>query len=86
MFIRKDVETELAEVIENASYCDRIDVPGMGSLLFDHIILQENGKTYIQHSVRLEKDIFTEEDLGFLNGVFADIPGEMLKTKREVER
>ncbi|GHU01142.1 polyketide cyclase [Alphaproteobacteria bacterium] len=76
----------LTEVIENASYCDRTDVPGMGSLFFGHKILQENGKTYIQHSVRLEKDAFTEEDLGFLNGVFADVPESMLKIKREAEK
>jgi hypothetical protein len=76
----------LAEVIENASYCDRTDVPGMGSLFFDHKILQEAGKTYIQHSVRLEKDVFAEDDIGFLSNVFADVPGSMLKIKREVEK
>jgi hypothetical protein len=76
----------LAEIIENASYCDRTEVPGMGSLFFDHKILQEKGKTYIQHSVRLEKESFTEEDLGFLSAVFSDVPGSMLKIKREVEK
>jgi hypothetical protein len=55
-------------------------------LFFDHKILQENGKTYIRHCVRLEKDPFTEGDLGFLSGVFADIPGAMLSIKREVEK
>jgi hypothetical protein len=76
----------LTEVIEGASWCDRTDVPGMGSLFFDHQILREEGQTYIQHSVRLEKDRFGEEDLGFLNGVFADVPGAVLKIKREVEK
>jgi len=76
----------LAEVIENTSYCDKTDVPGMGSLFFDHKILQEHGKTYIQHSVRLEKEIFTVEDLSFLGGVFSDVPGSMMKIKREVEK
>ncbi|MDR1616208.1 MAG: polyketide cyclase [Syntrophomonadaceae bacterium] len=76
----------LTEVVEYASYCDRTDVPGMGSLFFGHRISQENGKTYIQHSVRLEKDTFTEEDLGFLSGVFSGVPGAMLKIKREVEK
>ncbi|MCL2625484.1 MAG: hypothetical protein FWD46_01525 [Cystobacterineae bacterium] len=76
----------LTEVIEYASYCDRTDVPGMGSLFFNHKISQENGKTYIQHSVRLEKETFTKEDLGFLNGVFADVPGAMMKIKQEVEK
>jgi hypothetical protein len=76
----------LTEVIINASYCDRTDVPGMGSLHFDHKILRENDKTYLQHSVRLEKANPTEGDLAFLSGVFADVPGAVLKIKREVEK
>jgi hypothetical protein len=76
----------LAEIIENASYCDRTDVPGMGSLFFDHNISRENGKTSIQHSVRPEKETFTEEDLGFLSGVFSDVPGSMLNNKWEAEK
>ncbi|GHT96867.1 hypothetical protein FACS1894122_15590 [Alphaproteobacteria bacterium] len=76
----------LTEVIENASYCDMTDVPGVGQLFFGHKILQVNGVTYIQHSVRLEKDELTEEDLSFLSGVFADVPGSMLKIKRAVEK
>ncbi|GHT78443.1 polyketide cyclase [Actinomycetota bacterium] len=76
----------LTDIVEYASYCDRTDVPGLGSLYFNHRILQENGLTYIQHSVRLDKDGFTEDDLGFLSGVFADVPGSILKIKREVEK
>ncbi|GHU36894.1 polyketide cyclase [Clostridia bacterium] len=76
----------LTEVVENAVYCDRTDVPGMGSLFFGHKILRENGKTYIQHSVKLEKDVLTDEDLGFLCGVFSDVPAAMMKIKREVEK
>lgn len=76
----------LTEVIEEASYCDRTDVPGMGSLFFEHKITEENGKTTIAHSVRLEKETITEQDLGFLSGVFADVPGSVMKIKREVER
>jgi hypothetical protein len=57
----------------------------MGSLFFSHRILQDNGQTYIQHSVRLEKEQFIEKDLGFLSGVFADVPGTLLKIKQEVE-
>jgi hypothetical protein len=81
-----EIAFTLTEVLENASYCDRTDIPEMGSLFFEHKILQENGKTYIRHSVRLEKETFTEGDLGFLSGVFAGIPGAMLKIKREVEK
>jgi hypothetical protein len=80
-----EMQFTLTEVIVNASYCDRTDVPGMGSLFFSHKILQEDGKTFVQHGVRLQKDRFTEEDLGFLNGVFSDVPGAVLKIKKEVE-
>ncbi|GHV01905.1 hypothetical protein AGMMS49521_2900 [Campylobacterota bacterium] len=76
----------LTEVIEYASYCDRTDVPNMGSLFFEHKIVQENGRTYIVHSVRLEKEGFSEADLGFLSGVFADVPASMFKIKRAAER
>lgn len=76
----------LVEVIENASYCDRTDVPGAGSLFFGHKILCEEGKTFIQHSVRLEKENFSEEDLAFLSGVFADVPEAILLIKQEVEK
>jgi hypothetical protein len=76
----------LTEVVEGASYCDRTDVPGMGSLFFGHQILREKGQTYIQHTVRLEKELFTEKDLGFLTGVFADVPGAILKIKQEAEK
>jgi uncharacterized protein YndB with AHSA1/START domain len=81
-----DMPFTLTEVVENASYCDRTDVPGMGSLYFGHKILRENGKTYIRHSVRLEKENPGEDDLGFLGGVFSDVPGAVLKIKREVEK
>jgi hypothetical protein len=76
----------LTEVVKYTSYCDRTDVPGMGNLSFRHKILEENGKTYIQHSVGLEKETCSDEDLGFLSGVFADVPAAMLKIKREVEK
>jgi hypothetical protein len=76
----------LIEVEKDTAFCDRTDVPGMGSLFFGHRILKESGKIFIQHSVRLEKDAFSEEDLGFLNGVFSDVPGSMLKIKREAEK
>jgi uncharacterized protein YndB with AHSA1/START domain len=76
----------LTDVEKDAAFCDRTDVPGMGSLYFGHRILREGGKIFIQHSVRLEKNAFSEEDLGFLSGVFSDIPGSVMKIKREVEK
>ncbi|GHU57958.1 polyketide cyclase [Clostridia bacterium] len=81
-----EMQFVLTEVIENVSYCDRTDVPGMGSLYFGHRILLEDGKTYVRHSVRLGKENPGEDDLGFLSGVFSDVPGAVLKIKREVEK
>lgn len=76
---------ELLKVIPNASYWDRTDVPGMGSICFRHDILQEDGKTFIQHAVSLDKENPSEEDLQFLLGVFSDVPQSVMKIKKEVE-
>lgn len=75
----------LIKIIPNASYWDRTDVPGVGSLIFGHDILQEDGRTFIQHSVRLDKVNPSEEDLDFLCGVFSDVPKSVMKIKKEVE-
>lgn len=75
----------LTNIIPNASYWDRTDVPGMGSIYFEHDILQEDGKTFIQHAVRLEKENPSEEDLNFLRGIFSDVPKSVMKIKKEVE-
>lgn len=75
----------LTNIIPNASYWDRTDVPGMGSIYFEHDILQEDGKCFIQHSVRLEKEKPSEEDLNFLCSVFSDVPKSVMKIKQEVE-
>jgi len=75
----------LINIIPNASYWDRTDIPGIGSIYFEHDILQEDGKTFIQHTVRLEKENPSEEDLNFLCGIFSDIPNSVMKIKKEVE-
>lgn len=80
-----EMDFTLTEIIENYSYCDKTDVPEIGSLFFNHKILEENGKIFIEHSVELEKEDFCEKDLDFLKGVFDDVPSSMLKIKKEVE-
>lgn len=77
---------ELIDVTPEQSYWDRTDVPGMGSLIFGHDIVNEEGKTFIQHTVRLAKEQPNESDLAFLTGVFADVPQAVLKIKGEVEQ
>jgi len=75
----------LTNIVANASYWDRTDIPGMGSIHFEHDILQENDKTFIQHAVRLEKENLSEDDFNFLCGVFSDVPKSVMKIKKEVE-
>jgi hypothetical protein len=75
----------LTNIVKNASYCDRTDVPGIGGLYFEHDILEADGKTYIKHTVRLEKENPSEEDFNFICGVFSDVPSSVMKIKKEVE-
>ena len=75
----------LTNIVPNVSYWDRTDIPGMGSIHFEHDILQENDKTFIQHAVRLEKENLSEDDFNFLSGVFSDVPKSVMKIKKEVE-
>lgn len=75
----------LTNIEPNVSYWDRTDIPGMGSIHFEHDILQENNKTFIQHAVRLEKENLSEDDFNFLCGVFSDVPKSVMKIKKEVE-
>ncbi|WP_234117743.1 SRPBCC family protein [Clostridium hydrogenum] len=80
-----EMDFTLINIVNNAAYWDRTDVPGMGSLIFGHDILQEGGETFIQHSVTLDKENPSEEDLNFLSGVFSDVPSSVMKIKKEVE-
>lgn len=80
-----EMDFTLINIVPNVSYWDRTDIPGMGSIYFKHDILQENEKTFIQHSVLLEKENPSEEDLNFLCGVFSDVPNAVMKIKKEVE-
>lgn len=75
----------LTNIVPNASYWDRTKVPGMGSIYFGHDIFQEGGRNFIQHTVKLEKETPSEEDLNFLCGIFSDVPKSVMKIKKEVE-
>lgn len=76
----------LTKVVPNASYWGRTEVPGMGHIDFGHDIISEGNRIYIGHTVRLEKDDFSQEDLEFLRGVFSDVPNAVLKIKQEAEK
>lgn len=75
----------LTNIVPNASYWDKTEVPEMGNIHFGHDIFQEDGRNFIQHTVKLEKENPSEEDLNFLCGVFSDVPKSVMKIKKEVE-
>jgi hypothetical protein len=75
----------LTNIVPNASYWDKTEVPGMGNIYFGHDIFEEEGRNYIQHTVKLEKESPSEKDLNFLCGVFSDVPKSVMKIKKEVE-
>lgn len=75
----------LTNIVKNASYWDKTEVPGMGNIYFGHDIFEEDGRNFIQHTVKLEKETPSEEDLNFLCGVFSDVPKSVMKIKKEVE-
>ncbi|MDR1079436.1 MAG: hypothetical protein LBQ79_00355 [Deltaproteobacteria bacterium] len=50
----------LEEIVQNVSYAERFEIPGKGSLFFSHEIMEKDGKVLIRHTVRLDKDIFSE--------------------------
>lgn len=76
---------ELTKVEKHVSFCDKTVVPNMGTLCFDHDIIEEAGQLFVRHTVRLEKADLSAQDLGFLQGVFSDVPHSVLKIKEEVE-
>ncbi|AQS06706.1 polyketide cyclase [Clostridium beijerinckii] len=76
----------LTNIVTNCSYWDRTDVPGVGGIYFGHDILQKDGKTFIQHTVRLDKENPSEDDLNFLCNVFSDVPKSTMIIKKEVEK
>jgi len=80
-----EMKFTLVKLVENESYCDLTSVPGIGNLYFGHDILCEDGKNYIRHTVRLEKDSLADADLEFLIGVFSDVPSTVMIIKCEVE-
>lgn len=81
-----EMQFEMIKVVDFESYWDKTDIPGMGSLLFGHDIIEEDGKTFIVHTVKLQKEIEEDKDLEFLRGVFADVPDAVMKIKDEVQK
>jgi uncharacterized protein YndB with AHSA1/START domain len=74
----------IVEAVEGESYRERYELP-FGVLVFSHRLLNEGDKTYMTHSVVLEKAAPSENDLAFLSGVFADFPVSMTRLKKLLE-
>lgn len=67
---------ELTEVIDHRSFCDVTQIPGLGSLYFNHELIPTVQGTVIKHSVELVciADNEEEKQLSFLTQVFSDVP------------
>ncbi|MDR2151416.1 MAG: hypothetical protein LBO72_01225 [Helicobacteraceae bacterium] len=81
---KPEMDFTIIEAIEGEAYSERYDLP-FGAMIFRHRLLTEGGKSYISHSVRLEKTAVTEDDIAFLSGVFADFPITTLRIKNLLE-
>lgn len=77
------IHFELTSVQENESFWDRTVIPGVGSLLFGHDIVEKNGELYIKHTVSLQDAAATPEHIQF---VFSDVPGSVYALKCVVEQ
>lgn len=80
-----EISFTLTNIVPNASYWDKTDIPEVGSIYFGHDIFQEDSRNFIQHTVKLEKENPSEKDLDFLLSVFSDVPKSVMKIKKEVE-
>ncbi|MDR2127615.1 MAG: hypothetical protein LBP52_00895 [Burkholderiaceae bacterium] len=74
----------IVQAIAGQAYDERYELP-FGTLVFSHRFLTEDGKSWISHSVKLEKAALTESDLGFVCGIFADFPMTLLRLKKLLE-
>jgi hypothetical protein len=75
----------LTEVVDESAYCDCTSIPGVGNVHFCHRLLPGDGQTMVQHSVWLEKEAYSDADMGLLQSLFANVPQGLLNIKREVE-
>ncbi|MDR0747364.1 MAG: hypothetical protein LBE89_05660 [Helicobacteraceae bacterium] len=81
---KPEMRFTIIEALDGEIYSERYDLP-FGTLIFAHGFSTEGGKSYITHGVKLEKSSITEEDLAFLNAVFADFPIAALRLKNLLE-
>ncbi|TYU83819.1 polyketide cyclase [Listeria monocytogenes] len=79
------MEYVLTSVKEFQEFWDKTDTP-MGSIFFGHEIIEiSNDSINIKHTVKLASDTITDEKIGFLKNVFADVPDSILLLKKVVE-
>lgn len=75
---------KLTSVIPYQEFWDQTDIPELGSIVFGHEIIEEDGKLFIQHTVRLFNAPENTETIKFLSQVFSDVPHAIYLLKEKV--
>lgn len=75
---------ELTSVIPYQEFWDQTDIPGFGSIVFGHEILEEEGKLFLKHTVRLFNAPENTKTINFLSQVFSDVPHSINLLKEKV--
>lgn len=76
----------LTSVIEYEEFWDKTDTP-MGAIYFGHEITEmEMGIVSVKHTVRLDNEEITTQNVDFLKQVFSDVPDSILLLKKQVEQ
>ncbi|MGL5436971.1 MAG: hypothetical protein ACRDBO_16610 [Lachnospiraceae bacterium] len=79
------MEYVLTSVKEYQEFWDKTDTP-LGSIFFGHEIFEINNESVnIKHTVKLVSETITDEKVGFLKQVFADVPDSILLLKKVIE-
>lgn len=76
----------LTSVKEYQEFWDKTETP-MGSICFGHEIFEESdGTSAVKHTVKLDCEEITAENINFLKQVFSDVPDAILLLKNQVEQ
>ncbi|MGY3778516.1 SRPBCC family protein [Isobaculum melis] len=74
----------LTSVIPYQEFWNQTDIPGLGSITFGHEMLEEEGKLFIQHTVRLFNAPENTKTIDVLSQIFSDVPHAVYLLKEKV--
>lgn len=76
----------LVDIIPLQQFCEKFVLPDLGTLYFNHEIIQSEGKVFIRQSIRLESQTVEKAGIELLRKIFDDVPDTMLSIKQLVEK